>query len=269
MSSDKDYEIVIDTAKVQEIIMPYTKIGCGSKNIVILPGLAIKATTHLAKFVEQQYKLFLDNGYTVYMFDRRTNPPKDYSIWDMAHDTVAVMKMLGVQYADIYGASQGGMMAQCIAIEYKDMVSHLLLASTASKPNDTNTEIISKWIELAKEKKEELNISCGEKIYSANVWKSVKDDFIAGYSNITDKEFENFIIMAKSIVVFDCFDRLNEIDCEVFVVGAEDDEVMSAEASYEIADELHCEIYMYEPRYGHGVYGLAPDFVDRLFAFCN
>ena len=51
----------------------------------------------------------------------------------MAKDQVEVMKKLGISKASIIGVSQGGMIAQCIAIDYPELLDKLVLAVTVSR----------------------------------------------------------------------------------------------------------------------------------------
>ena len=68
-----------------------------------------------ADAVAQEYSLLADD-YTVYMFDRRKEVPETYSVSDMARDTAAVFRALGLSQVSLFGASQGGMIAMTIAM---------------------------------------------------------------------------------------------------------------------------------------------------------
>ena len=62
---------------------------------------------------------------------------------------------------------------------------------------------------------------------------------------------------------FDVFDKLEEINCPVAVIGASEDKVLGVESSREIIDKLGCASYIYEG-YGHGVYDEAPDYLEHV-----
>ena len=74
--------------------------------------------------------------------------------------------------------------------------------------------------------------------------------------------------LAKACLTCSTYDRLEEIKCPCLVLGGKQDQIVTAEASMELAEKLKCEIYMYEA-YGHGAYEEAKDFHDRLLAFLN
>ena len=73
-----------------------------------------------------------------------------------------------------------------------------------------------------------------------------------------------FITLAKSCLSCDIYEELDKITCPVFVIGGMKDKIVSPEASYEIAEKLKCEIYMYED-FGHAAYEEAKDFNKRIF----
>ena len=105
---------ITGTADTGDFTAGYMKFGSGNRNLIILPGLSVQSVLPYAGAVEKQYKIF-EKDYTVYLIERRNELPDRYSIVDMAEDTARVMKTLGVDKADIFGASQGGMIALTLA----------------------------------------------------------------------------------------------------------------------------------------------------------
>lgn len=247
--------------------MNHIKFGNGDKNFVIIPGLSIHSIMGLADAIKDAYKIFAED-YTVYVFDRKEDVEEGYSIKDMADDTAAAMKEFGISGAYILGVSQGGMIAQLIAMDYPKLVKKLVLASTLSKSNETFTDMGSRWIELARKKDErELIESFVDNIYSDKTLASYRDVLISSNLGITDKEYERFIILTSACKTFNSYDRLKEIKCPVLVIGAKEDKVVTAKGSEEIADKLGCEIYLYGEGYGHGVYDEAEDYKQRCLEF--
>lgn len=69
-----------------------------------------------------------------------------YTLEDMARDAVGLLNALSITKAHIVGASMGGMIAQCIAIEFPQYVKTLtIFYSHASGPNTTPPSLKSKW----------------------------------------------------------------------------------------------------------------------------
>ena len=107
------------TVKIGDMDMYYVSFGYGSKTLVVLPGLSDGLTTVKGKalLLASPYKRFFKD-YTVYMFSRKNEMPEGYSIRDMASDQAKVLKKLGITRANVMGGSQGGMIAQFLAIDY-------------------------------------------------------------------------------------------------------------------------------------------------------
>ena len=265
--SDSTGKVSVKTVSVDDMEMDYVVFGSGKKTFVILPGLSVHSVTGSAETIAAAFESFAED-YTVYLFDRAEKLDNGCTIQDMAKDTASAMKALGIENADVFGASQGGMIAMCLAIDYPELVHKMVLGSTISKPNDTFTEVCSEWIELAGNRDEDgLIESFIEKVYSKATVEAYRDTLIASNKGITDDEYTRFLIQAKACRNFDCYDELSDIQCEVLVIGSEGDNVTTAEASIQISDAIGCNIYLYDNSYGHGVYDEAPDYRQRCLDF--
>ena len=67
-----------------------------------------------------------------------------------------------------------------------------------------------------------------------------------------------FITLAKACLTCSAYEELDRIKCPMFVIGGKQDQVVTGEASEELAEKAQCEIYMYE-KLGHA----APDIKNR------
>ncbi len=247
--------------------MDYIVFGSGEKAFVILPGLSVHSVMGSADAIAEAYKDFADE-YTVYLFDRAKNISEGYSVRDMATDTAKAMKALGIENADVFGASQGGMIAQYLAIDHPELVHKMILGSTLAKPNEDFNSIVDEWISLAEAKQEtELLESFVDSVYSEATLESYRDTLISMNRNISDEEYARFVILAGACRTFDCYDELSKVSCPVLVIGSEGDGVVTAEGSEQIASALGCELYLYDKSYGHGVYDEAPDYRQRCLDF--
>ena len=263
-------DIKIETVRVSSFSMDYFRFGKGSKTLVILPGLSVDSVMKYADAVSQAYQVMTEE-FTVYLFDRRKELPGSYSISDMARDTVAAIRELGLQDICLFGASQGGMIAMTIAIEEPGLVRKLVLGSTAARVERKKTGVVENWIQLAQEGKiEELYLAFGEAIYPPQVFASAKEMLILGAQGITDEDLSRFGILADAVKGFDVTERLSSIQCPVLIIGAKDDGVLGGETSEEIYEKLKerkdCELFMYDG-YGHAAYDMAPDYKKRLLRF--
>ena len=139
--------------KIDDTDMDYISFGNGSKSLVIIPGLgdALKTVKGTAVTFALMYKLFAKD-YKVYVFSRKNKLKQDCSTRDMANDLASVMNQLNITKAFVMGVSQGGMIAQYLAIDYPELVEKLVLAVTLCQPNETSKSVIFNWLSLAKEK---------------------------------------------------------------------------------------------------------------------
>ena len=99
--------------------MYYVYFGNGSRKLVVIPGLSDGLATVKGKawILSLPYRKFF-RDYTVYMFSRKNDMPDGYTIRDMAQDQVLAMRELGIDQTYLLGVSQGGMIAQYLAIEF-------------------------------------------------------------------------------------------------------------------------------------------------------
>ncbi len=256
-----------DKITVDKIEMNYARFGNGKKIFIILPGLSVRNVTDSASAVAGAYKSFTEE-YTVYIFDRCENVSKGYSVMNMAEDTVRAMDELGIKNADFFGASQGGMIAMCIALIRPDLVNKTVLASTTPKVDDDLFSKVEEWINLAKKRdKKELQRRIAVDIFSKGFYEKFEDVFSFGSEAITENELDRFIIMAEALRGFNIAERLDKIKSPALVIGSEGDKLFGTEPSKFIAEKLGAELFVYDENYGHAVYDEARDFIKKVYTF--
>ena len=256
-----------DFVCVNGIEMEYFSFGSGERAFVILPGVSTRSLMLSAMAVSAAYRAFGEE-YTVYAFDRRRNMPDDYSVRQMAEDTAAVMQTLGIADADIFGASQGGMMAMCIAVDHPELVHKMVLGSTAAKMDDRGREDTKRWISLAQSGDlTALTAELIDTLYSENTIGKYKDMLIHMNDGMTEYDIRRFILQTQALDDFDITGELDRIQCPVLVIGSEGDKVLPPSQSRLIAEALNASLYMYSDEYGHCVFDEAPDYKQRLLDF--
>lgn len=243
----------------------YFSFGQGNKNFIIIPGLSLKSVMLSADAIAQSYSQF-SRDYTVYVFDRAKNLKAGYTVEDMADDLAQAMIKLGIEDAYIFGASQGGMIAQIIAIKYPNLVQKLVVGSSAARLSKESLTLIEQWISYAQnEDVVSLNHSFFVNVYSKELLESLGDTLKELEKDGTSDEMKRFVISAGACRGFDIYNDLDNIKCSVLVLGAKDDKVLGANASVEIAKKLNCELYMFDG--GHAAYDEAPDYKDKIITF--
>ena len=262
--------VEIKTVVADSFSMDYFCFGKGDQPLVILPGLSIQSVMGAADAIAQAYRS-LEDIFTIYVFDRRSDLPENCSIKDMAEDTVRAIEAVGLKSIYLFGASQGGMIAQLIAVGYPGLVRKLIIGSSASEVDDGQFSVIGEWIKKAKEKdKAGLFLDFGEKIYAKDFFESNRDALIMLAETVTDEELRNFIISAEGIEGFNITSELHKIMCPVLAIGVYGDKVLGENAALKIADAFsgrdNFTLFMYHD-YGHAAFDTAPDYRKRLYDF--
>lgn len=242
--------------------------GSGSKPLVLIPGLSFQRVRGAALPLAYMYRIFAKE-YTVYVVDKKDIIPNGYTIREMSDDTAFVMEQLGLCPADVFGVSQGGMIAQYLAIDHPHLVRRLVLGVTASRQNEVMKEVVGSWVRMAEERKyETVVLDMFKKMYS--------DRYIRKYGWLfpilskvgKPKDFSRFIALANACLTCSAYPRLHSIACPAFVIGGKEDHVVTGAASEELAAALQCKIYMYDTL-GHGAYDETPDFNQRVYQFLS
>lgn len=249
--------------------MSYVSFGHGERTLILLPGLSdgLAAVKGKALLLAKPYIPFFDR-YTVYMFSRKNAMPEGCSIRDMSNDQAKALDMLGLEKACVLGVSQGGMIAQYLAIDHPELVEKLVLAVTAPCVNAMIQECVKRWIGFAEQgRHKELMIDTAERSYSPEYLNKYRKLYpIIGFVG-KPLNYDRFLINAKAILGFDACNELNKIICPTFIIGGETDKIVGAQASYEMKERIAgSKLYVY-PGLGHASYEEAKDFNQRVFKF--
>ena len=251
--------------------MYYVSFGTGKKKLVVLPGLSDGLATVKGKalVLSSPYKKFF-NEFTVYMFSRKNKMPEGYSIRDMADDQFLAMKILEIDQAYILGVSQGGMIAQYMAVNHPETVKKLILAVTASSANAVVKDVVTGWIDMAmRGDHTALMVDSAEKMYSEKFLEKNRKYFPILAKLTKPRTYERFLKNAYAILGFDCRSELRKIICPTLIIAGGDDHTVGNEAAYELNRAITgSKLYVYE-RLGHGAFEEAKDFYDRVLEFCE
>lgn len=250
--------------------MSYVSFGRGEKAFVILPGLSDGLTTVKGKalLLAKPYSRFLDR-YTVYMFSRKDRLPAEYTIRQMAADQAEALRQLGLRGASVMGVSQGGMIAQYLAIDRPETTDRLVIAVSAPRANETIRACIARWIAYAEQgDHRQLMIDSAEMSYSEPYLKKYRKLYpLLGHVG-RPADYGRFLSSARAILSFDASGELGKIACPALIIGGADDRIVGAEASFEMKERIAGSgLYVY-PGLGHAAYEeAAEDFNGRVFRF--
>ena len=262
------YKLIESNVDIPSGKLNYVAFGRGQKNLIIIQGLNVKDVKGAGVSLALMYKIFAKD-YRVYFFDRRTVVKEGLTNWDLAEDIYYAMEALNIGSTDVFGVSQGGMIAMALTLEHPKLINKLVLGVTSSRLNENIKNVVSKWVSYASNKDYiAINKETFILMYTEEYLRKYKLFMPLMVRMIKPKDFARFAILASAILKFDCYDRLNEIKCPVLVLGGDKDMITTGGASVEIADKLDCEIYMYS-EYGHAAYEEAGDFNSRIYEFLS
>lgn len=257
------------TLKIGGTTMDYIRFGTGERILVMLPGLgdglrSMKGTALPMAFMYREFA----RDFTVYAFSRKNALPEGYTTRDMARDQVEAMAQLGIERADIFGVSMGGMIAQYLAIDYPEKVNKLILTVTSSRPNPILTASIEEWVSSAKrEDHTSLMDSNVRRIYSDGYYRKNKWMVPIMGKLTKPKSYDRFYVQADACLTHDAYESLNQIQAPTLVIGGEKDISLGGDASREIAEKMPgAELRMYA-QWGHGLYEEAKDFNQVVLNF--
>ena len=251
--------------------MDYIRFGSGKRVLLMLPGVGDGLTT--VKGLAVPFALLyraLAKDFTVYVFSRRVHLPRHMTTRDMAEDVNEAMEKLGLAGAAVVGVSQGGMIAQWLALDHPDKVAKLVLTVTLSRSNDTVREAVALWSDMARRGDYKgIMLDTAERSYTPRRVRRARLTYALMGNLGKPKSFERFLIQAESCLTHDAYDELGRIACPTLVIGGTEDKIVTGAASEEIAAQIPgSELYMYDGL-SHGLYEEAPDFLQRVADFCR
>ena len=257
--------------KIGDTEMDYISFGRGSKKLVMIPGLgdALKTVKGYAVALAIAYREYAKD-FKVYVFSRKNQIEEGYSTRDMAKDQVEAMKILGISQASVMGVSQGGMIAQYIAIDYPEMVEKLVLAVTVSRQNETLQSVVCNWIALAiSNDYKSIVIDTAEKSYSEKNIKKYRMLYPILSRVGKPKDFRRFIIQANACIHHNAYNELTKIKCSTLVIGGDNDKIVGKNTSNELAKRIKgSQLFIYSGL-GHATHEEAKDFNSRVLNFLS
>lgn len=249
--------------------MDYIRFGMGQKNLVLLPGLGdgLRTVKGTALPMALMYRMFAGD-YTVYGLSRKNELEPGCTTRDMARDIAQAMETLGIEKADVFGVSMGGMIAQHLAIDHPDKVGKLVLAVTCPRPNPMLEESVSEWVALAKAgdaaafMESNVRRMYSESYYRRNKWLTP----IVG-ALTKPRSYDRFFLQADACLTHDAWENLGKIQAPTLVIGGEQDRALGGAPSRELAAKIPgAQLRMYE-QWGHAVYEEEKDFNRTVLEF--
>jgi pimeloyl-ACP methyl ester carboxylesterase len=174
----------------------------------------------------------LADRYRVTTFDNRgagrsPMPPDGFTVMDMADDTAALMRALGIADAHVCGFSGGSLTSQHLALRHPELVRSLVLMSTWARPDAYMERMMTAWTWLP-----EVSPSERAMLEAFLLWiytpraheEGMVDAFIEeALAFEHPQSAEGFRRQLDAWRVHDSVDRLHEITAPTLVVSGEID----------------------------------------------
>ena len=251
--------------------MDYITFGKGKQPLVIIPGLGdgLQTVKGKAQLFSLSYRL-LANHYKIYFFSRINELRQGYTTRDMATDVAEAMEVLNITSAFVMGISQGGMIAQWLAVDFPEKVQKLILAVTTAKPSQLAKERIKHWQKISQSGNfRDLMVdiayhSFTQKSYPKWLFLS---NIMGRLGQIKDKK--RIAIQSQSCLDHDSLEVIKEIHCLTLVLGALEDDVIGVKGSKELAKGISdCQLLILNHS-GHALYEENKSFQEIVCGFLH
>ncbi len=245
-----------DNLRVGDTDMDYVVFGRGETHLVIIPGLGdglrtVKGTALPLAFMYKDYA----RNYRVHFFSRKNQLQEGYSTREMARDLKIAMDAAGIKKAHVMGLSQGGMIAQYLAIDYPEVVDRLIIGVSLARQNETIHRVVSSWITMAEtEDYGALFVDSLEKTYAEDKVKKYRPFYFILRKVGRPRSLSRFIIQAKACLGHNAFDELDRVQSFTLVIGDDSDQVVGHTASEEIASRIPQSRLHVTHGLGHGAF---------------
>ena len=249
--------------------MDYVTFGTGNQPLVIIPGLGdgLQTVKGKAQLFSLSYRL-LAKHYKIYVFSRINELRQGYTTRDMAADVAEAMETLNLDVAYVMGISQGGMIAQWLAVDFPERVQRLILAVTTAKPSQLARERIEHWQKLSQSGNfKHLMLDIAQHSYtqkSYQKWRLLYN-VMGIFGRIKDKQ--RIDIQSVSCLKHDSLDFLEKINCPTLIIGAEKDDVLGVDSSIGLHQHIKDSQLTILPECGHALYEQNKDFQKRVLVF--
>ena len=251
--------------------MDYVTFGKGKKPLVIIPGLGdgVQTVKGEAHALFPLYRL-LAKRYKIYVFSRINELRQGYTTRDMAADLAEAMETLNLDTAYVMGISQGGMIAQWLAVDFPGRVQRLILAVTTAEPSQLARERIEHWQKLSQSGNfKHLMLDIAQHSYtqkSYQKWRFLYN-IMGRLGRIKDEK--RIVIQSQSCLEHNSLEVLKEIHCPTLVLGALEDDVIGVKESKELAKEISgCQLLILKHS-GHALYEENKVFQEAVCEFLN
>jgi len=231
----------VATLKVNGIEVYYELHGAGEPLLLIM-GLGANATAWFYQVPE------FSKQYQVIAFDNRgagrsAKPNEPYTIPQMADDAAGVLEGLGIESANVFGMSLGGMVAQELTLRHPEKVRTLVLGGTmAGGPSAVRAgpDFVQQMIAAAVMPLEQALTTGMKFLYSEAFLEANRE-------RLLKRALENAPLMAPpyalqrqlmAVMTFNTHERLHDIRVPTLILTGTQDKIVPAANSRILAERI-------------------------------
>ncbi len=209
--------------KINNINLNYVTEGKGPV-VIFINGLTMDVNGWYLQV------LSFSERYKVLRYDCRgqgqsDKPDMDYSQEMHADDLNNLMYRLDIKKSHIIGISNGGMVAQHLAVKYPERVGALVLVDTCSYVDTMLEMIIKAWIKSTEAGGSELRYDVAlPSLFAEDFIKKNLEDIMAMREfNIQNNPAKPIINLAKASLRHNINDRISEVKAPTLIIVGEED----------------------------------------------
>jgi pimeloyl-ACP methyl ester carboxylesterase len=263
----------VATVATNGVDLAYTTQGTGPDVLLIAPIAAPGA------YWARQVAALVAHGFRVTTFDSRGVPPSQvppppYSVPDLVDDAAGLLEGLGLAPSFVAGHSLGAIVAQELALARPDLVRAAVLLGTLGRKDMTRRELGRRALaDLTKGVQPRVSDPAvraltmfGRHVLADDTWMQ---DYFAAAERSPDPDPAGLLGLQHASAAYDDrLDALAAVQVPCLVVGFEEDLLVPAALSREVAEAIPGAAYLELPGCGHGAPWEQPDAVsDAIIAF--
>ena len=213
-------------AKIGDLSLYYELIGQGQPLVMIRGvGSNVDHWYDQVPALSQKFQLLIFDNRGI---ARSSDPGDPFTIHDMAADTIALMKAVGITKAHVLGYSMGGMIAQEMALNFPQYIAGLILVATDCgisqriKAQPEATQLFSEMIRLGTD---EAKLAAAHCLFAEQTFDN-NPHVIQRYAEVSQRFPASQKMLAKqwaAVTQHDVCDRLPHIASPTLAItGSED-----------------------------------------------
>jgi pimeloyl-ACP methyl ester carboxylesterase len=224
----------VPTAALDGVELYYEERGSGRPMLLVagIPAVAGDWAPLAEPLAESRRVVAFDNRGS----GRSTVTPGPYTTASLAADAIALLDHLGIERADVFGMSLGGMIAQEIALGWPERVDHLVLGCTHCGvkhsppiPRETGRAFALETDDWAERMRALAPFAFARDADPASVERFVEKKS----RDVQDPE--GYRAQIAAALSHDAWERLPRVDRPTLILTGDDDQVIPAAGS----DVLH------------------------------